>query len=232
MSSTSIPLQVARAAIKAAQPPRTSLPRKLPASPAKAFSALKPRISPTRKTRTNLNTVLSSNDHERTSQAVTITQPVHIMFQGIRDAIAAKIRDTPYVVGCMAWFSDPVILTALAGCRGVSFVVTNDSLLNSVSLRKLYGALTPLDATRSAVRCVGLRTGSARSLMHHKFIVGLDAARVPAWLAMGSYNASSQAGNNIESVVLFQCPAIARVYFDEYAAIEKSSKPLLALRVK
>lgn len=232
ISSTPLPLKAARAAVIASKPrtvPLKALRAALGRPRAPTIPTV-PMASQSVKKRTDLNATLDIDEQGRTNKTVIITQPVEVLFQNISAIIADKIRTSPYVVGCMAWLTDPAILSALASCRGVSFVVTNDTVLNSVSVRQRYAALQPLDASRAAVRCVGVRTGASRSLMHHKFLVGLDAARVPAWVAVGSYNASSQAVNNIESVVFLPCPAIARVYYDEFCVIEKSSKTLKPLR--
>jgi hypothetical protein len=154
---------------------------------------------------------------------------VQVHFRDISKTLAEVVKTAQRVVGCMAWLSDPVVLSALATRDGVSLIVTNDSLLNNFTLRRAYDALQP-HAGDHAILCVGRRTGKTRSLMHHKFLVGLTAHEEPLWVVAGSYNASKSAASNLESIFIFRCPRLARVYLEEYRAIRAIAKPMAAVR--
>ena len=180
----------------------------------------------------NLNIHHAAMTVRSTHHLVTVSEPVEVIFADIASHLCSLLASTPYAVGCIAWLTDARILYALSKCQGVGLVVTNDTKLNNVLLRGSYNMLTPLNSGEAAVRCIGLRSGPSRSLMHHKFFVGLDTERVPSWVVMGSYNASFQASNNLEAICVFRSPAIARVFYDEYCVLNASAKPLRKIPTK
>ena len=144
-----------------------------------------------------------------------------VWFSNIANRMAQLFASTPYVVGAMAWFHDRSVLKALEQCRGVSFIITSERGCGRHHAAR-FGALRPFhaaDAGRSAVRIVGRCTGRRRALMHHKFAVGLDDARCPAWVLTGSYNPTVHSRLSTENTLLLRKPEVAEVYFQEYARL-------------
>ena len=68
--------------------------------------------------------------------------------------------------------------------------------------------------------------GRFKSLLHHKFLVGLDENREPIWVSNGSFNLTENAVTNIENVMIFDDPEIATDFFDEFKRIYAISSPL------
>ena len=192
-------------------------PKKLSTSPAPLAT------SKTVKDNLNLRVADSYRDE---AISVQLTAPVQLRFQGIAKSIASTIRETPYVVGCMAWLTDRMILDALLQCKGVALAITNDTCHNNEFLRKQYDALAPLSAGDVAIRCMGLRTGKSRSLMHHKFLVGLDASLMPTWVTTGSYNASASAYSHLETSMFIPCPKLASEFHQEFLRVFEAARPL------
>jgi phosphatidylserine/phosphatidylglycerophosphate/cardiolipin synthase-like enzyme len=125
---------------------------------------------------------------------------VRCYFRGIREALLGHIGRFDYMVGCIAWLTDPGILRALATREGVSIIVQKEDFLRPDSdarpdLRKLYEAI-PARLARwdidgvlndmslqgggepfDAIRCVGNHNASkspAAARAHHKFLVFAD----------------------------------------------------------
>lgn len=127
--------------------------------------------------------------------------PVSLYLRNLEDHLIDHIKNTHYIFGCVAWLTNPRILTALTECRGVSFIVQKEDFLRPDmgnqtywrrKLRRMYHALpTPplrcewqdshitklsfcADTTIQSVRCVGNFNQDkhpAFPRMHHKFIV-------------------------------------------------------------
>ena len=147
-----------------------------------------------------------------------------VWFSAIAPRMAHLFASTPYVVGAMAWFHDRTVLRALEACRGVSFVVTSERGCARYHAAR-FGALPrfhPRDS--SAVRIVGVATGRRRALLHHKFAVGLDAERRPAWVLTGSYNPTQHSRGSLENVVVTRNPALAEIFYREYQRLHGISR--------
>ena len=66
----------------------------------------------------------------------------------------------------------------------------------------------------------------SKPLMHHKFLIGLSAAREPIWVMNGSFNVTESAVTNLENIMIFDDPEIASTFFDEFKRLHRISKPL------
>ena len=175
----------------------------------------------------NLNCAagVACEDRARVHAVDVTAAPSEVWFTDIAERMAALFASTPCVVGAMAWFHDRSILRALAGCRGVGFVVTSEKGCARHHAAR-FGALPPFhEGERSAVKIVGRATGRRRALMHHKFAVGLDADKItPLWVLTGSYNPTAHARGSLENVLLARDPALARVYLREYLRLHRVAR--------
>ena len=172
------------------------------------------------------------DDEERKRQKVHQRgkRKVSIIFdgRGIQNAIVRNIKreDTTYVVGCVAWLSNKRILKCMAEkLKGVTLITTADKLTKRRKNQQAYAKLGGCFAG-GVIRCVGEGRGRFKSLMHHKFLCGLDAAREPIWVMNGSFNVTESAVTNIENVMIFDDPEISTTFFEEFKRIHKISKPL------
>jgi len=130
----------------------------------------------------------------------TNTEFVSIYFNDIESVIVKEIKASSLVVGCIAWFTNEVIINELAGLdRGCSIIVQKEDFLrpeagtSKSNIREKYKTLkcglTRFDMvgvaqgmsycgdpTIDPVRCVGFSRNAMkfRPNMHHKFIVLCD----------------------------------------------------------
>lgn len=173
-----------------------------------------------------------ADDGERKRQCVHQRgkRKVSIYFdgRGIQNAIMRHIRreDTAYIVGCVAWLSNKRILKGMAEkLKGVSLICTKDRLTtrrkNQVAYSKLSGCFQG-----GVIRTIGEGKGRFKSLMHHKFLIGLNSMREPVWCMNGSFNMTESAVTNIENIMIFDDPEIATTFFGEFKRLHRISKPL------
>jgi phosphatidylserine/phosphatidylglycerophosphate/cardiolipin synthase-like enzyme len=117
-------------------------------------------------------------------------------FRNVRDALVGYINRYDYMIGCVAWLTDPVILRALATRCGVSIIVQKEDFLRPdcderLDTRRLYDSIRSgfdryqipgilesmsfaCDPTLDAIRCVGNHNSNkspAHPRAHHKFLV-------------------------------------------------------------
>ena len=165
----------------------------------------------------NLNTGL----RRRTFQKNSIT----LLFapKKILKELVSRIKMCDYVVGCVAWFTNKVVLKALERKRGCSFVVTRHKMARV--FKATYDALPKMDK-KSPVRVVGNGRGMSKNLMHHKFVVGLDSKRKPLFVATGSFNITKSAESNLENMIIVDDPDIAQQYFLEFQRVRRMSKSI------
>jgi len=109
--------------------------------------------------------------------------------------------------------------------KGVTIITTADKLTkrrkNQQAYAKLHGCFAG-----GVIRVVGEGRGRYKSLMNHKFLIGLSEAREPIWLMNGSFNITESALRHIENVMILDDPEIAGTFFDEFKRIHRISKPL------
>lgn len=172
------------------------------------------------------------NDEDRKRQCVHQRgkRKVSILFdgRGIQNAIVRNIRreDTSYMVGCVAWLSNKRILRAMSEkLKGVSIICTKDRLTTRRKNQQAYAKLAGC-FQGGVIRTMGEGRGRFKSLMHHKFLIGLDRQRVPLWVMNGSFNVTESAVTNLENVMIFDDPEIAATFFGEFKRLHKIAKPL------
>jgi hypothetical protein len=129
--------------------------------------------------------------------------PVTIYFRDLKPRVIEFIGRAEIIVGCVAWMTEPDILSALAKVpHGVSIIVQKEDFLRPDAnnkgdwksrLREQYGSLPYppdrlsmpgiingmsccSDPTIQPVRCAGMGDhGKVRPNMHHKFLVACRA---------------------------------------------------------
>lgn len=173
-----------------------------------------------------------ANDGDRKRQCVHQRgkQKVTIVFDGraIQNAIVRNIKreETVYVVGCIAWLSNKRVLKTMAEhTRGVSIICTKDRLTKSKTNQTAYSKLAGC-FQGGVIRTMGEGRGRWKSLMHHKFLIGLSATREPVWVINGSFNVTESAVTNLENIMIFHDPGIATSFFEEFKRLHKVAKPL------
>jgi len=182
----------------------------------------------------NLNALIEDDTRKR--QKVCADGKIKVFFNGnaIVNGICRHIRrpDTFYVMGACAWFTNKTIIDAMAhNLRGVCIVTTRDKILTAKSIKKRYATLpvyrneTSSDVD-TAIRYIGSGRGYNKSLMHHKFLVGMSETGDPLWVSTGSFNLTNMATNHLENCNIISDPEVAKIYLDEFVNVYKISSPL------
>lgn len=179
----------------------------------------------------NLNVTLANTGALRSPlQLSNVNANVYFRPDHIVNAICKRILKAHYVVGNIAWLTNPDILDQLRRCRGVSIIINHDRALIKKH-RLVYESLRPIDpAEKTAVRTV---KGGGRALHHHKFAVFCNKERRPYACLSGSFNWTKQSTCNIEHIICFDDNAeLAARFMREHLDVRKISKPLRAERKK
>lgn len=196
----------------------------------KSSKASNKRKRPVDKKATNLNERIDSEERKRRRTIQRGRTKVSILFdgKGIQNAICQQIRrqDTHYVVGCIAWLSNKKILKELAEKKGVCIICTRDKLTRANSNQIAYSKLKEAYPGQGAIRVVGDGRGWHKSTMHHKFLIGMDKEGRALWCTNGSFNLTTHALSNLENCTLFEDPALARLYYDEFRRVHSISSKL------
>ena len=189
-----------------------------------------------KRTSKDLNQQADNGERKRQKVHIRGQKKIAVIFDGrsIQNAIVRYIKreDTAYVVGCVAWLSNKRILKTMSeNCKGVTLIVTKDKLCNSKSNQLAYSKLSGC-YQGGVIRTVGTGRGRFKSLLHHKFLVGLDGDRQPLWVSNGSFNLTENAVTNIENIMILDDPAIATDFFDEFKRLHAISAPLRITKKK
>lgn len=197
-----------------------------------------PRVARRKRTRrkttpknNNLNITVAEKGAHRPSFKHSSVD-VHAFFrpQHIVNAISKRILKAHFIVGNIAWLTNPDILQQLRRCKGVSLIINHDRALIKKH-RVVYESLRPIDAAqKTAVRTV---KGGGRALHHHKFCVFLGADLRPYACLTGSFNWTKQSTHNLEHIVCFDdAPELAARFMQEHLDVRKISKALRRVSTK
>jgi hypothetical protein len=184
---------------------------------------------PPKRTR-DLNKQVNNEARKRQCVHQRGKRKVSILFdgRGIQNAIVRHIKreDTSYIVGCVAWLSNKRILKTMAEhLRGVSIICTKDRLTMRRKNQQAYSKLSGC-FQGGVIRTMGEGRGRFKSLMHHKFLIGLSPERIPIWIMNGSFNVTESAVTNLENIMIFDDPEIANTFFDEFKRLHRISQTL------
>ena len=136
-----------------------------------------------------------------------------------------KNPDTHFVMGCAAWFTNTKIIQALSTLKGVSIICTRDKVARTKVSRAKYKTLKKHSGIPT-INLLGAGRGRSASLMHHKFLIGLDRKENPIWISTGSFNLTESACTNLENLQIIENPQIATVYLKEFQRLFRIAKPL------
>ena len=139
----------------------------------------------------NLNKLIEDKSRKRQQVFTGTTIKVHFNGNSIVNAICRQIKkeSTHYILGCCAWVSNTKILDTLASnVEGVCLIVTRDKITRSKTNQMKYKKLPKLADAKSPIQTIGVGSGYNKSLLHHKFLVGLDEKKKPIFVINGSFN--------------------------------------------
>jgi phosphatidylserine/phosphatidylglycerophosphate/cardiolipin synthase-like enzyme len=176
----------------------------------------------------NLNSLVNS---DRKRQKVVNNMKIHFDGASIVKAIVRRINndDTRYIIGCSAWFTNAKIISAMSLLDGVCIICTRDKITRAKTTQDKYKTLPTLNGAKSPIHIIGSGRGYNKSLMHHKFLVGLDKNQLPIWVSNGSFNMTTSAVNHIENCMIIDDDEVAEVFKQEFLRLFPVSK---ALKIK
>jgi len=173
----------------------------------------------------NLNKLLT--DTERKKQV--ICGDIKLLFDtnNILTSLVRRINkdDTHFVMGCAAWFTNERIINALSKLQGVSIICTRDKVAHTKHSKQKYRKLPKHDGIPT-VLTLGYGRGRNASLMHHKFLVGMDVKQNPIWVSTGSFNLTKSATSNIENMMIIENPELATSFLKEFQRLFQIAKAL------
>ena len=97
-------------------------------------------------------------------------------------------------------------------CEGVCLIVTRDKITRSKSNQMKYKKLKKLPDAKSPIQTIGAGSGYNKSLLHHKFLVGLDERKKPIWVINGSFNFTKSAVNHLENTMIIENEDVAKLF--------------------
>ena len=177
----------------------------------------------------NLNKLIE--DKTRKRQQVFKNTEIKIHFNGhsIVNAICRQIKkeSTKYVIGCAAWLTNTRILDTMASnADGVCIICTKDKITRAATTQAKYKKLKKLSDAKSAIQVIGCGSGYNKSLVHHKFLVGLDERKKAMWVANGSFNFTKSAVNHLENCMIIENDEVAKLFKSEFMRLFPISRPL------
>lgn len=179
---------------------------------------------------------------------------VHVTayFSDHKKYLIEKIKDASEVFGCVAWLTDPDILTALEP-KTVQIVIQKEDFLRpdteqgdmgfAKALRIRYEKLSSgldlhdisslikhchEDESVDSIRCMGnvnLDKNPSHPRMHNKFLVFCKRDK-PYAVWTGSFNFTKCSTMSMENAVYIEDMAIAKRYYDEWFRIFMLSEKL------
>lgn len=172
---------------------------------------------------------------------------VQCFFGGLADALLGLLAQAPPagLVGCCYYLTHPRLLAWLVENKMPTALVVQktrawkrrsgrkSAAVGSAALRAQYDALVPLngDCAKHSlrgpqpVRCLGICRTNA-PLVHHKFLVWLDAAGRATAVWTGSFNFTRAAETHLENAVFIRDADIAARYLAEFRTLRAASEPL------
>lgn len=181
---------------------------------------------------------------------------VRPVFRDIESALVEEIQKSTYVVGCVAWLTNPAILEALTQTSGCQFVVQAEDWLRPDSddyslakQRRLIERLPPMTNYAlpmipnvcsqfdiDPLRISGVPKNATRNQprMHHKFAIfgkrPVDPDRAYRvdfdTVFTGSFNWTQNATRSLENGVFIKSEEIVDAYVHEHFKVLSSSRKI------
>jgi phosphatidylserine/phosphatidylglycerophosphate/cardiolipin synthase-like enzyme len=173
----------------------------------------------------NLNKLLVGSGRKKMNKC----NDIKVLFdtESILKHLIARIdkADTRYVMGCAAWFTNTKIIAALSKLKGVSIICTRDKVARTKSSKAKYKTLPSHDGIPT-IKLLGCGRGRSASVMHHKFLVGMNRDQKPIWVSTGSFNLTESACTNIENLMIIENKEVATVFLNEFQRLYPIAKKL------
>ncbi len=173
----------------------------------------------------NLNKLIT----ETSRKTPTVCGDIKLVFdtESILSTLIRRIgrADTKYVMGCAAWFTNTKIINALSKLKGVSIICTRDKVARTKTTKAKYRTLPKHDGIPT-IKLLGCGRGRSASLMHHKFLVGMDKEQKPIWVSTGSFNLTESACTNIENLMIVENTDLATAFLKEFQRLYPLAKTL------
>lgn len=173
----------------------------------------------------NLNKLITDSSRKK----MVVCSDIKLMFdtESILTTLIKRIgkADTKYVMGCAAWFTNTKIIEALSKLKGVSMICTRDKVAKTKATKAKYRTL-PKHDNIPTIKLLGCGRGRSASLMHHKFLVGMNGKQEPIWVSTGSFNLTESACTNIENLMIIENTEVATAFLKEFQRLYPLAKTL------
>ena len=176
----------------------------------------------------NLNLLCAKNkDSRRVCTHINKQNTHEILF----DNIEARIRDlilkkeTSYVSCIVPYVSNRIFLNALSEKAGTRLITNLGPHLKSKIRNTQMSNLEKWDKVeRSVVKTFSRGSGRNRTMIHSKIIIGYNTDKKAIWVTNGSWNATENAKNNIENIIIYKDPFFIAAFCNEFECLWEVSR--------
>ena len=150
-----------------------------------------------------------------------------IIFDGIEGELLDCIScdNTQYISCVLPYITNRKIMKAFSELTGVRILTNNGIHLNSQIRKKQISVCELWDKNeKTVVKTLSRGRGRNRTLAHSKIIIGYCSDRKPIWVATGSWNATENAKNNIENMVISYESFFVDAYSTEFDVLWEKSR--------
>jgi hypothetical protein len=134
------------------------------------------------------------------------------------------IQESTYVRGCVAWFTDPVLVEALRSKKGVQMIV------HEKDKRSAFSSWAPFDRNQpdqiwkewKTSHLSSTKQKKGQPFMHHKFLIFYNESKFPYAVWFGTFNFTLTACRSFESACIYFHSQIAKHFELEFQSIWES----------
>lgn len=177
--------------------------------------------------RKNLNELFPDHIQKKRCERVSANANVQVVFDKIEETILEHLEDRHcrHAAILSPYFSSHRILKACSKLESCSLITTYDRYMKSKLRMDGFNSLSPLLDAR--VKTLNRGRGRNKTIVHTKAIVLLDYEKRPYKVISGSFNFTQNSENNIESMTVYNHPAIANGFWEEFQRVWTVSKKFM-----
>jgi len=158
-----------------------------------------------------------------------MTSSISVHFTDIEKHVSNYIqsKNVEYVVGCIAWFSNVRIISALRQKTGVSIITSDKNHEVNISdyYREQFNDFSRIGLWPRVAETLSPRGG--KNIMHHKFMAAFGRDLTPLWVITGSCNFTQNSRNNAENIVIIYDANIVLKYYNQFVTLLQTSIPVV-----
>lgn len=176
----------------------------------------------------NLNLICLKNKKRKRIFKHTCAENEHeIIFDNIESRITELIlqSETCYISCVVPYITNKSIMNALSDKRGIRMITNLGPHLKSDIRKKQISKLTNWDESEKCiVKTFSRGSGRNKTIIHSKILIGYNKDKIPLWVTNGSWNATENAKNNIENIVIHTNQFFVGAFCHEFECLWEASK--------